>query len=103
VGTAADQLGVDGLDLVVGGDTEVIAQASPQRLVDEQGLGNVAARGEDLHQKAMAALSIRCLRRQRTRGTLGKVELRPAEAESGRGKRCQRRCETDPSVVWIAI
>ena len=57
------------------GGPQLVAQAPSQPLVDEQGLGGVAARVERLHQQPVPALAVRRALDQGPRGALGRVEL----------------------------
>src|SRR5918995_3043213 len=86
---AREQLGVQGLDVVAGRDAQVVAQALTQRVVDEQRLGDVPTRREDLHQEAMAALAVRREGGQGASGALGEVELPGAQAQAGGGEGLQ--------------
>ena len=69
---------------------ELLAQQHPHVLEHAQGLGDVAARVQHLHQRGARGLAERRRLDRRPRRALGLVLLRPAHRRAGRGADLQR-------------
>ena len=69
---------------------ELLAEERPQRLVDAQRLGRVAACRERLHQVAVAALAKGGLPDEDSRSPLRGVELAAADPEARLGSQLER-------------
>src|SRR5690242_21625669 len=76
---AAEQRCVDLVDGGAGRDAELVAEHRAGALVHVERFGHVAARGEGLHEQAVAGLAERVVLEQASRRALGARELGAAE------------------------
>ena len=74
-------------------DAEILAEPASKRVVDEQRLSRVAARGERLHQEPMPALAVGGTIDQASRGALGRVELTAADLDARTADELERADE----------
>ena len=81
---------VEGGDLRRGRRAELVAQQHPQLVVDAQRLGDVAARRERLHQRAVARLAVGLAHDQRARRPLGRRQLGRPEPQRRARERLER-------------
>ena len=76
-----------------GRDAELVPERRPSPLVDAERLGYVPARGERLHEQAIAGLAQRVVLDEPARRALGARELAAADPKAGRGVGLQRPLE----------
>jgi hypothetical protein len=69
---------------------ELVAEQRPQPVEHAQRLGDVAARGERLHQQDVARLAVRLSFDQRPRRAFGRLELGAAHQEAGAADHLER-------------
>ncbi len=78
---------------------ELVAEQRPQPVEHAQRLGDVAARGERLHQQHVAGLAVGLGLDQRPRRALGRLQLRAAHQQAGAADDLERLL---PDVLELA-
>jgi len=86
-------------------DTEVVTKPVAERVVDEQRLGHVAARGERLHQQPVTALAVRGALDQAPGGALGRLQLAGPDLDTRTADELERPDENlvEPSSLLIDL
>jgi hypothetical protein len=74
--------------------SELIEEASPPLLVDPEGFGKIAARGQDLHQERVSVLAKWSSSHEFATDPLSRGELGASDAQGDLGV-CLHRRETD--------